>query len=134
MNTTHPHRRYKDKEKRRKYKREYMREYMKRRRRLKYQADWERNYLRRLREKALEVLGGAVCRGCGCDVLAILEINHKSGGGGRERAGMAQAQFYRALINGKIDRKKYDVLCRICNALHYVRDILKIKGHKVIWG
>ena len=43
------------------------------------------DYKKRLREKAIEKLGGPVCVDCGCDKKEILEINHVKGKGRQER-------------------------------------------------
>jgi hypothetical protein len=42
-------------------------------------------------------------------------------------------QLYRQIVNDKVDLNEYNVLCRVCNALHYVQDILGIEGHTVFW-
>jgi hypothetical protein len=96
---------------------------------------WERGYLRKLRVKVIELLGGYVCRECGCSIEAILEINHRNGGGRKQTATMPlRRKMYLNILNGKVKKEDYEVLCRICNAAHYVREILGIKGHQVTWN
>ena len=78
-------------------------------------------------------IGGQKCVNCGCDIVEILEINHKDGGGRQEIIGKSNKEYLRDIIYDKVDTSKYDVRCRVCNALHYVEELKGIKGHKVIW-
>lgn len=128
--------RYADPGQRAKYKKDYMREYMQqwRSNHPAAQKKREHNYYNNLRKKALDKLGGPKCCVCGCTIGKILEINHKAGGGRKEfRKFKLMQNLYRAIVNETVDISKYDVRCRICNAAHYVSDILGIKGHVVIW-
>jgi len=93
--------------------------------------DKRREYAKERRKKiklqAFEILGGAKCANCGCDTFAFLEINHKNGGGNKEsqkrfgkKLGLG-LQICTDIVNGKVDDiTKYEVLCRVCNALHYL--------------
>jgi hypothetical protein len=86
-----------------------------------------------VRERAIERLGGKLCANCGCDEFNLLEINHINGGG-RVAAKVRQSrQLYRDIVSSRVELRDYNVLCRVCNALHYVQDILGVKGHKVTW-
>ncbi len=136
------HTRYRSTEKGRLKHREHMREYMiawrkRRKEDPSYNPDEERKKWReqhqRVRELAMEKLGGKKCADCGCNEFAILEINHILGGGRKELKNGQNRQLYRAIVNDKVDLNEYNVLCRVCNALHYVRDILGITGHQVLW-
>lgn len=102
-----------------------------------YDLDEERRKWReqhqRLREKAIDRLGGRQCANCGCNEFSLLEINHINGGGQAAAKIKPHRQLCRDIINGKVELRDYNVLCRICNALHYVQDILKVKGHSVVW-
>ena len=122
--------------------RENMREYMiawrKRRKESEnYDPDAERRKWReqhkRMREKAMERLGGKKCSNCGCDDFSILEINHINGGGRKALKEKQNRQLYRDIVNDKISLSEYNVLCRICNALHYVKEILGVTRHQVLW-
>ncbi len=118
--------------------REYMVAWRKRRKESPtYDPDEDRRKWReqhqRVRERAMEKLGGLRCAGCGCDKFSILEINHIKGGGRRELRTTQNRQLYRAIMNDKVELNQYNVLCRVCNALHYVQDILGVAGHKVLW-
>jgi hypothetical protein len=122
--------------------REYMREYMTAyRERLKQSEDYDpeeerrnwREQHQRVRAKAIDQLGGRSCAGCGCDGLVLLEINHINGGGRAAARVRQNRQLYRDIVKGRVELSDYNVLCRVCNALHYVRDILGIDGHRVVW-
>ncbi|MBK8813951.1 MAG: hypothetical protein IPN69_24905 [Acidobacteria bacterium] len=126
------------KEKQREFMRQYMRAWRRRRKNsANYDIEHERRKWReqhrKVREKAMERLGGTVCVNCGCDEFPILEINHINGGGRQALKTTQNRQLYRARMNDKIDLSEYNVLCRICNALHYVQDVLGIEGHQVTW-
>jgi DNA-directed RNA polymerase subunit M/transcription elongation factor TFIIS len=61
------------------------------------------------------------CANCGCDDVRLLEINHKNGGGGAEyKKGKSAMSFYRdiAMLRRKTD--DLELLCRVCNAKHYL--------------
>lgn len=122
--------------------REYMREYMiayreRRKQNSDYDLEEERRKWReqhqRVRARAMDRIGGRRCANCGCDEFSLLEINHINGGGRVAAKTRQSRQLYRDIINGKVELNGYNVLCRICNAFHYVRDILNVKGHKVTW-
>ncbi len=134
--------RYKASEKGRRRCREYMREYMiAYRQRLKESGTidqqqerlkWRQQH-RKVRAEALELLGGKRCANCGCDEFALLEINHVRGGGRAEQKIKTPRQLYRDIVKARVELSDYNVLCRVCNALHYVEEILGVKGHEVIW-
>ena len=136
------HNRYRETPKGKQKHRDYMREYMiAYRERLKQSSDynpgeerrkWREQY-KKVRERAMERLGGKQCANCGCDDFSILEVNHINSGGRKELRLRQNRQLYRAIMKGEVDLKEYNVLCRICNALHYVQEILGVKGHTVSW-
>ncbi|KKL16885.1 hypothetical protein LCGC14_2491080 [marine sediment metagenome] len=99
----------------------------------KKQLIYQKKYYNNLRLKALDKLGGRKCSKCGCNILKILEINHIDGGGCKEHRISNSKRHYIDIVNNNKNLSKYNVLCRVCNSFHYVRDILKIKGHKVSW-
>lgn len=118
--------------------RDYMIEWRKRRKESEsYDIEEERRKWReqhkRVRERAIEKLGGKQCANCGCDEFSLLEINHINGGGRKEMKLKQNRQLYREIVNDKVNLNDYNVLCRVCNALHYVQEILGIKGHQVSW-
>ena len=81
----------------------------------------------------MEQLGGKQCCNCGCDDFSILEINHINGGGRKALKIASNRQLYLNIVKDRVNLKEYNVLCRVCNALHYVQDILGVEGHKVLW-
>lgn len=87
------------------------------------------------RLKALEMIGGACCVYCGCDVVSFLEINHKNGDGCKEWKKMG-AGIVDRLLNGTRTTDDLEVACRVCNNLHYLqlKDPEAAKGFKVIWN
>jgi hypothetical protein len=126
------------KQKHREHMREYMIEWRKRNKESEnYNPEEERRKWReqhrRVREKAMDRIGGKKCFNCGCTNFSILEINHINGGGRKELKAKQNRQLYRDIVNDKVNLNEYNVLCRVCNALHYVQDILGITGHQVLW-
>ena len=79
-----------------------------------------------------ELLGGCVCVECGCTILEALEINHINGGGAKEEkqkgGTTTHAQRYRELVKEPNLIKNFNVLCRLCNAHHYLRDLKGVAG------
>jgi hypothetical protein len=137
---TEKHNRYRATEKGKLKHREHMREYMigwrkRRKESADYNPEEERRKWReqhqRVRERAMERLGGKQCSNCGCDEFSVLEINHINGGGRKALKTTQNRQLYRDIVNDKVNLSEYNVLCRVCNALHYVQDILGVEGHKV---
>jgi hypothetical protein len=83
---------------------------------------------RRLRMLTLIAGGPPRCARCGCDDLRFLEANHKNGGGGDERyikapGGARLPRGYdmqNAILNGTRRVDDLEVLCRPCNAIHWL--------------
>jgi hypothetical protein len=142
-NIAESQRRYRESEKGKTKHRDYMRLYM-----IAYrqklmaegridrekQHQYDKKAHRRLRAKVFETLGGAQCSNCGCDVFEILEVNHINGGGCQELKTKQTRQLYRDIIHERVEQNDYNVLCRVCNALHYVETILGIAGFQISWG
>ena len=72
----------------------------------------------KVREKAMDCLGGRHCVNCGCDNFSLLEINHINGGGRIASKTRSNRQLYRGISSGRVSLDEYNVLCRVCNALH----------------
>lgn len=78
----------------------------------------------RLRKVVFNIIShnNPVCENCGCDDFRLLEINHKNGGGTKDlgRYGRRTNQFVWDIYKGirKID--DLNLLCRVCNAKHYL--------------
>lgn len=119
---------YKYKTKRKTYLRKYMRKY----REINGEPS-KVGYRHRLRARVVELLGGAKCVNCGCDEDAILEINHINGGGNQELKARDLTMMFRDILMGRRDVSEFNVLCRPCNTLHYIQDIIGIQGFKITW-
>lgn len=67
------------------------------------------------------------------DEVSLLEINHINGGGRAMAKTRQNRPLYRDIAKGRVELSEYNVLCRVCNALHYIQSILGVKGHRVTW-
>lgn len=82
-----------------------------------------------------DLLGGPICVECGCNIIKALEVNHINGGGCQETKGGLYRDYssrYNELIKNPKRIKEFNILCRICNAHHYLRDVRKVTGGKFI--
>ena len=79
-------------------------------------AQWRLNKKRR----ALELIGGTKCVYCGCDDLAMLEVNHRDGRGSEDYKSHGY-YIYGRIISGERKTDDLETTCRVCNALHYLR-------------
>lgn len=71
--------------------------------------------------KVLNLLGGCFCVNCGCDEIDLLEINHKSGGGTRERKNDRKGStVMSSILHHGRKTEDLDVRCRLCNALYSI--------------
>ena len=75
-----------------------------------------------------------ICNSCGCDDRRLLEINHKNGGGGKELAkGYNSVKFYRDIAGLRRKVDDLEILCRVCNAKHYLELKYGKLPIKVVW-
>jgi hypothetical protein len=91
---------------------------------------------RKYREIAVQVVscGRVACVRCGCDDKRLLEINHKNGGGGKEmRAGKASHRFYIDIARLRRPVDDLELLCRVCNAAHYLELKFGTLPFRVVW-
>lgn len=74
------------------------------------------------------------CVNCGCDDIRLLEVNHINGSGAVEYKTRGSANFYRDISMLRRNTDGLELLCRVCNAKHY----LELKYGKlpleVIWS
>lgn len=113
---------YKDPEKRREQQRRWTRNNRKKKR------EWNKN----LRKKVIKKLGGK-CVYCGCDDYDALEINHKNGGGYKEKKvkyNGSYRSFLYAILNGSRPTDDLEIACKVCNALHC---LVELKGLTNKW-
>jgi len=76
------------------------------------------------------------CVRCGCDDFRLLEINHKiaCSEDARERRTRSGQNICKCIVNGSRTVDDLELLCRPCNAIHYLEH--KLGGPlpiKVIW-
>jgi hypothetical protein len=78
--------------------------------------------------------GEPKCANCGCDDQRILEINHINGGGTQEsKKGRLNGGFYADIYMGRRDTSDLNLLCKVCNALHYLELKLGKLPFSVVW-
>jgi hypothetical protein len=51
----------------------------------------------------------------------------------RKKNGVTLTTMCNRLLRGELDKAEYNVLCKVCNMLHYVES-LDIIGHVVVWN
>lgn len=95
-------------------------------------------HYRELRERVLVFLGNK-CVHCGCTIKGALEINHRNGGGRKEKkeyyGALTSRSFYYDILSGRRKIDDLELTCRICNAYHYLKIIKKIPGEwKIEWN
>lgn len=84
-----------------------------------YDNSWKKYNSKRRRNILLKVSDNLICERCGCDLVELLEINHKNGGGLKE-VGRKNQKFYTAILNGSRTTDDLNILCKMCNILHYI--------------
>ena len=108
-----------------------------------YQKNWRkknpegfkkqsRNYIKNLRKKALIIIsnGKLYCKNCGCDDYNFLEINHKNLDGKNDRN---RLKFHLKIKRGERKIDDLEILCKICNILHFIEYKYGRSKYKIIW-
>ena len=72
------------------------------------------------KKRAMDKVGGAICKRCGCDELDFLEFNHKNGGGCKEYKKTKYAPMTDKILTHKRNIDDLEILCRVCNALEFL--------------
>ena len=93
-------------------------------------------YSKKYREIAMQVISGGrmACVRCNCDDKRLLEINHKNGGGGKEmQAGKASHRFYIDIARLRRSSEDLEILCRVCNAEHYLELKYGKLPFRIVW-
>lgn len=97
----------------------------------------KQQYDKRKRKAYLQVskTGKISCNYCGCDEINFLEINHLNGGGAKEHRESGKVATVDRILTGKRDTKDLNLLCRVCNALEYLKskNSKQIERYKIIW-
>lgn len=87
----------------------------------------------RYRTEAFNVLGGAKCVSCGCNVFELLSVNHINGDGKEDRKnGFFPNKIVILIAKRKIDINKFNVLCRACNWIDFFQRKYGV-NYKITW-
>ena len=88
---------------------------------------------RLLRKRVFFRISGEIshsCTRCGCRDSRFLEVNHKNGGGAKEtKNGKWSMQFYHSIASGKRRVDDLEILCRPCNAIHFLEMLIEMEEH-----
>ena len=91
----------------------------------------------RLRQSVFAIVSKSTiprCANCGCDDIRLLELNHKNGGGGQEyKKGKNTMAVYRDIAMLRRNTDDLELLCRVCNARHYLEMKYGKLPLEVIW-
>jgi len=75
-----------------------------------------------------------ICSNCGCDDTRLLEINHIKGGGNKElQNGKRTNIFMWDIYMGRRKTDDLNLLCRVCNSLHYLEMKFGKLPMKILW-
>lgn len=97
----------------------------------------DQEYRKNLRLRALKKISPIMaCCACGCDKYDLLEINHKNCGGSVEikKVYGNNQNFYLAIANGKRAIDDLNLLCRMCNILHYLEVVHGKLPYELKWN
>lgn len=90
------------------------------------------------RRKVLVIVGKSAtpsCAYCGCDDSRLLEVNHINGGGAKELKGAGNAKrMYADIVALRRPTDDLNLLCKICNARHYLELKHGELPFKITWG
>ena len=74
------------------------------------------------------------CSRCGCSDFRLLEINHKNGGGSKEyKSNRSHYHPCRSIVSNKRKVDDLEILCRVCNSLHYLELKHGSLPYEIIW-
>ena len=96
-----------------------------------------KRYKKKVRYTVLKMISGGIphCVRCGCDDERFLEVNHKNGGGNKERQkGKRAQQFYWDIYMKRRKTDDLELLCRVCNSRHYLELKYGKLPYKIIWN
>ena len=99
--------------------------------------DYNKKYYQEMKEDVLNTLSGGNphCIKCGCNDIRLLEINHKNGGGNQEcRKGEKIINIYWEIYKGRRNIDDLEILCRVCNARHYLELKYGELPYKIIYN
>lgn len=100
-------------------------------RRREFERQYKKNYRKHLREKVFSLLGNK-CNRCGFGDIRALQLDHKKGGGKKDRQVLNQLAIYRKVIKTP---ENYQVLCANCNWIkrEESNEILKFRESGIIF-
>jgi hypothetical protein len=110
---------YKDKNKKKEHDSKYSREYYPewyRKNKTEKLNDIKKRF-REQRKQVIELLGGKCVR-CGFSDWRVLQVNHKNGGGSKERRMKGTHGIFREILSGKRSTDDLDLRCANCNILY----------------
>jgi len=81
-----------------------------------YMRAYAKTYNKNLRQRVLSLIGARCCR-CGFDDARALQIDHKYGGGTKERRRFSYTTYYLHTLHHP---ENYQVLCANCNTIKRV--------------
>jgi hypothetical protein len=90
---------------------------------IKYKKERGKESRDRVRKVVFNLLSNnnPKCENCGCGDTRLLEVNHKNGGGNKElQNGKNTNKFMWDIYMGRRKIDDLNLLCRVCNALHYL--------------
>lgn len=91
-----------------------------------------------LRRKVFAIVSKSThpkCENCGCDDIRLLEVNHKNGGGNEEwKSGRNSMTIYRNIVMLRRTVEDLNILCRVCNAKHYLESKYGALPFEVKWN
>lgn len=78
------------------------------------------------------------CVNCGCNELEFLEINHKNSDGVKRgetgfKPKIKTYKFYNMILSGERKTDDLEILCRVCNSLHYLKSKYVSANFEVKW-
>lgn len=97
--------------------------------------EYRKEYMKKIKLKTLQKISKQKrpqCANCGCGDIRFLEINHINGGGRKEYKKI-KTSFYNYILNGNRKINDLNVLCKVCNTLHYIQKKFGDIPMKVIW-
>ncbi len=84
--------------------------------------DYRNNLHKKIRIEALEKLAydkQLKCVRCGCVSINVLQVNHKT----IKTKEIVDERLLRGIINGERDVEDFEILCGVCNWLHFFENI-----------
>lgn len=102
----------------------------------KYKKERGKVCRERVRKVVFNIISNnkSVCANCGCDDLRFLEVNHINGGGNKElQKGKNTNVFMWNIYMGRRKTDDLNLLCKVCNSLHYLGLKYGKTRHRVIY-